>query len=201
MALFTPNKGYKTLDFQSNNNTRMTTSVSGKTHRRKIGAQSWTLKLQSPEMTRAEFMADYSFLVQQDGQFGSFTIVPPEIGSARGTASGSITVVEDSSVDPSYNNQKGSSVIGVSGGSGTLLKGDIIKFNSHDKIYMLTADANMDISSVDRLEIYPPLVADATGSVTYDNVPIKVFQDTDTIKFLTQANGAFKYEIVLNEEI
>ena len=66
---------------------------------------------------------------------------------------------------------------------------------------MLTADANMDVSSVDTLNIYPPLVADATGSVTYDNVPIKVFQDTDTIKFLTQANGAFKYEIVLNEEI
>ena len=62
MALFTPSKGYRTLDFQSNSNTRVTTSVSGKTHRRKIGAQSWTMKLQSPPMSKADFMADYSFI-------------------------------------------------------------------------------------------------------------------------------------------
>ena len=48
MALFTPSKGYKTLDFQSNTDTRSTTSVSGITFRVKTGAQQWSFKLQSP---------------------------------------------------------------------------------------------------------------------------------------------------------
>ena len=93
MALFTPNKGFKTLDFQSNSNTRVTTSVSGKTHRRKIGAQFWSAKLQSPAMSKVDFMADYSFIVKQDGSFGAFTIILPEVSSSKGTVSGVITVV------------------------------------------------------------------------------------------------------------
>lgn len=202
MALFTASQGFRTLDFQSNSNTRVTTSVSGKTQRRKIGAQSWSLKLQSPAMEKADFMADFSFLVQQDGQFGSFTIVPPDIGSSRGTATGTITVVDDSSVDPAYNNGKGSKNIGVSGGSGTLKKGDLIKFSNHEKVYMITEDVNLDGSSVDVVSFYPPLVEDlGAATITYTNVPIKVYLDTDQIKTITQADGLYKYEIVINEDI
>ena len=91
MALFTPAKGYRTLDFQSNTATRSTESVSGKTFRIKTGAQKWSFKLQSPAMSKADMMADYSFLLQQDGQLTAFTIVPSEIGSTRGTASGTLT--------------------------------------------------------------------------------------------------------------
>ncbi len=202
MALFTPSKGYRTLDFQSNSNTRVTTSVSGKTHRRKIGAQSWTMKLQSPPMSKADFMADYSFIVQLDGQYDSFTIVPPEIGSTRGTASGTITVVDDSTVDPLHDNSRGSASVGVSGGTGILKKGDLIKFSNHDKVYMLTADCNLDGSSVDTITIHPPLVTGIdTSTITYNNVPIKVFLDKDQIKFVTQTDGSYKYEIVINEDI
>ena len=114
MALFTPNKGYKALDWQSNTKSRVTTAVSGKVQRIKTGAQHWSFKLQSPSMSRAEFMADYSFLVQLDGQVTSFTIIPPEIGSARGTASGTLT--NDATV------AAGQSACQTDGGSGTLLK-------------------------------------------------------------------------------
>tara|TARA_R100001460_G_scaffold56714_1_gene96414 strand:- start:3396 stop:4004 length:609 start_codon:yes stop_codon:yes gene_type:complete len=200
-GVFPITAGFETLDWQSNTNSRVSVSVSGKTQRIKTGAQFWSFKLKSPAMTRAEVMADFAFIVKQDGQVESFTIVPPTVSSARGTASSTISVVADSSVSPAYNNQKGSSVVPVSGGSGTLLKGDLVKFASHDKVYMLTEDSNMDGSTVDTLSIYPPLVADATGNVTYDNVPIKVYFDKDQQKYITQADGTFKYEIVMNEEI
>ena len=194
MTLFTPSAGFTTLDFTSISNTRITTSVSGKTHRRKVGAQNWQIKLKSPSMTRAEFMADYSFIATQDGQYGSFTIVPPEIGSARGTVSATLT--NDATV------AAGQSECDTGGGSGTLLKGDLIKFSNHDKVYMITADVTLT-SGNDRLNFYPPLVTGITNSttVTYDNVPLKVFLDSDQLKFVTQADGTFKYEIVLNEEI
>ena len=162
MALFTPNKGFKTLDFQSNSNTRVTTSVSGKTHRRKIGAQFWSAKLQSPAMSKVDFMADYSFIVKQDGSFGAFTIILPEVSSSKGTASGVITVGANTSTD-----------------------------------------VDMDGSSVNTLDIYPPLQTTVTAShtVTYDNVPLTVFSDKDQIKYVTSLDGTFKYEIILNEEV
>ena len=194
MALFTPAKGFKTLDFQTNTNTRITTSVSGITHRIKTGGQSWSFKLKSPAMTKADMMADYSFIVQQDGQYGSFTIVPSAIGSTRGTATGTLT--NDATV------ALGQSAAQTDGGSGTLKKGDLIKFSNHDKVYMLTADVTISGTN-DAISFYPPLVTAITDSttITYNNVPIKVFQDKDQIKFITQADGTYKYELVLNEDI
>lgn len=201
MALFTASQGFDTLDFQSNTPTRMTTAVSGKTHRIKTGTQFFSLRLKSPAMTRADFMADFAFLSAQEGQFGTFTVVPPGISSTRGTATNNVTVVEDSSVDPNYNNQKGSKKVGVSGGNGTLKKGDLIKFNNHDKCYLITEDINLDGSSVDVLNIFPALVSDATGIIQYNNVPIKVYQDNDEIKFIHGKDGTFRYEVTLNEEV
>ena len=204
MALFTPSKGYKTLDFQSNTDTRSTTSVSGITFRVKTGAQQWRFKLQSPSLSRADMMADYSFIVQLDGQLTGFTIIPPGIGSARGTASSTWGIDTTTSTDPLQSPAIGSSNVALDNtGGGTLLKGDLIKFSNHDKVYMVTADTNVDGSTKSRLSFYPPLIAAvaADTTVVYDNVPIKVFQDKDQIKFITQTNGTYKYELVLNEDI
>jgi len=199
--------GFQTLDFQSNTNSRVTRSVSGKTQRIKTGAQYWSFKLKSPAMTRAELMADYSFIVSQDGQVGSFTIVPPEVASTRGTMTGTMTVSTTVSTDPAMNTAAGSSAVGIvedSTASGTLKKGDLIKFSNHDKVYMITEDFNLqNDSSVQPLKFYPPLTTAVTGSttVTYTNVPIRVYLDRDEQKYITQADGTFQYEIVMNEEI
>lgn len=187
--------GFETLDWQSNTNTRITTSVSGKTQRVKTGSQFWSFKLKSPSMTRAQLMADYAFIVQQDGQAESFTVVPPEISSTRGTASGTITI------NATY--AAGQSIVKGNGASGTLKKGDLIKFSNHDKVYMITEDVDMDASSEDTFNIYPPLTTAVSNSttVTYNNVPVKVYFDKDEQKYITQADGTFKYEITVNEEI
>ncbi len=194
-GVFPITAGFETLDWQSNTNSRVSVSVSGKTQRIKTGQQFWSFKLKSPAMTRAEVMADFAFIVKQDGQVESFTIVPPTVSSARGTASGTITI------NATY--AAGQSLVKGNGGSGTLLKGDLIKFSNHDKVYMITEDTNMDASSQDFFNIYPPLTTAVTNSttVTYDNVPVKVYFDKDEQKYITQADGTFKYEIVMNEEI
>tara|TARA_B100000214_G_scaffold363269_1_gene328615 strand:+ start:181 stop:810 length:630 start_codon:yes stop_codon:yes gene_type:complete len=209
MALFTASKGFKTLDWQSNVNTRTTETVSGKTFRVKTGNQKWSFRLSSPAMSKADFLADYTFFIQRDGTYESFTIVPPEIGSTRGTASGTITVsgvtvAETESGGVALGLTAGSSNVGVNNAaSGTLKKGDLIKFSNHDKVYMLTADVNLDGSSVNALSFYPPLTTAVTSShtVTYNSVPVKVFLDTDELKFVTQPDGLYRYEITLNEEI
>jgi len=186
--------GFQTLDFQSNTNSRVTVSVSGRTQRIKTGAQYWSFKLKSPPMARDDMMADFAFIVQQDGQVGSFTIVPPTISSTRGTASGTLT--NDATV------AAGQSSCQTDGATGTLKKGDLIKFSNHDKVYMITEDVTISGTN-DAISFYPPLVTGITNSttITYNDVPLKVYFDRDEQKFETQTDGTFRYEIMMNEEI
>jgi hypothetical protein len=190
-----PTVGFETLDFQSNVTNRITTAVSGKAQRIRVGAQYWSFKLKSPAMTRSEFMTAYSFIVKQDGQYGSFTVVPPVVSNTTGTATGTITV------NATY--AAGVLQCKSTGGSGTLKKGDLIKFSNHNKVYMLTEDVDLDESSVDTLNFYPNLVTGITNTttVTYNSVPFTVYLDKDEQKYITQADGTYKYEITVNEEI
>jgi hypothetical protein len=190
-----PTAGFSTLDFQSNNNSKITTSMSGRTQRIKTGAQYWSFKLQSPALSRADFFAQYSFVVQQDGQVGSFTIVPPVISSTRGTATGTVTVNATVAA--------GQSTCNSTGGSGTLKKGDLIKFSNHDKVYMLTEDVDLDSSTVDTLSFYPALTTGITNTttVTYSSVPFTVYFDSDNLSYTSNVDGTYRYQINCNEEI
>jgi hypothetical protein len=192
---FPSTTGFTTLDFTSNQNTRVTVAVSGKTQRLQTGSQYWSFSLKSPKKTRADVMSDYAFLVAQNGQASSFTITPPEIASTRGTASGTITI------NDTYG--AGGSTVKGNGASGTLKKGDVIKFSNHDKVYMIMEDVDMDISSEDSFEIHPPLVTDIdnTTTITYNNVPFKVYLTGDNIRYATSTDGLYQYEIKVNEEI
>ena len=192
---FPSTAGFQTLDFTSNTNTRTSVSVSGKTQRLQTGSQYWSFSLKSPKKERADVMVDYAFLVTQNGQADTFTIVPPVVTDARGTASGTITI------NATY--AAGQSLVKGNGGAGTLKKGDLIKFSNHTKVYMITEDINMDASSEDFFHIYPPLVTGLTNSttVTYDDVPFKVYLTGDNIQYKSSTDGKFQYQIKVNEEI
>lgn len=190
-----PTAGFSAVNWQSNTVSRVTTSVSGITKRLKTGAQYWSFSLRSPALSRTDFMSLYSFIVKQDGQFSSFTVVPPVVSTTRGTASGTVTV--NASTSP------GVLTCNVSGGTGTLKKGDLIKFSNHDKVYMLTEDVNLDDSTVDTLTFYPNLTNTITTSTTvsYINVPITVFLNSDQQSYTANADGTFQYEIAVREDI
>lgn len=190
-----PTAGFTTVNWQSNTVSRVTTSVSGITKRLKTGAQYWSFSLKSPALSRTDFMSLYSFIVKQDGQFSSFTVVPPVISTTRGTASGTVTV--------NANTSPGVLTCNVSGGTGTLKKGDLIKFSNHDKVYMLTEDVNLDNSTVDTLTFYPNLTTAITTTTTvdYNNVPITVFLNSDQQAYTANADGTFQYEIAVREDI
>jgi len=192
---FTSTAGFTTLEFISNQNTRISEAVSGKTQRIKVGGQYWILTLKSPPMSKQNFMADYSFLIQQGGSYDSFTVVPPNIGSTQGTATDVSTVTQTYGA--------GSLSVRANGADGTLKKGDLIKFSNHNKVYMLTADVDMDASSEDTIAFYPALnvTVNNTTTIIYNDVPITVFIDSTQQKFSTQTDGYYRYDITLREEI
>ena len=190
-----PTAGFRTLDFQSVNNNKVTTSISGRTQRIKTGVQYWSFKLESPPLDRNDFFSQYSFIVQQEGQVESFTIVPPVVGSTRGTAAGTVTVNATVAA--------GQLTCNSTGGTGTLKKGDVIKFSNHDKVYMLTQDVNLDGSTVDTLNFYPTLTTGITNTttVTYNDVPFTVYFNSDNLSYTTGTDGKYRYQINCNEEI
>ena len=204
MAGTFPTAGFTAMELQTNTRSRLTESVSGQTQRLKSGAQYWSFKLKSPPLSRSDFNAIYSFIVQQDGQVEAFTVVPPVISSTTGTAAGTVTVADVNTVDPLMGTSAGSSSVGVSGGTGTLKKGDLIKFSNHNKVYMLTEDVDLDGSTVDQVSFYPPLVESVTGgatTITYNSVPFTVFFNNDQISYELLTDGLYRYEIDVREEL
>jgi len=199
-----PTTGFTAMELQTNTRSRLTESISGQTQRLKSGAQYWSFKLKSPPLSRSDFNAIYSFIVQQDGQVEAFTVVPPVISSTTGTAAGTVTVADVNTADPLMGTSAGSSSVGVSGGTGTLKKGDLIKFSNHNKVYMLTEDVDLDGSTVDQVSFYPPLVESVTGgatTITYNSVPFTVFFNNDQISYELLTDGLYRYEIDVREEL
>ena len=51
---------------------------------RRRGGQRWLLEVEFPPMTRAEFAPIYAFAMKQQGQFETFTFIPPVISTSQG---------------------------------------------------------------------------------------------------------------------
>jgi hypothetical protein len=182
------------LGIKSIQNTIISKSVSGKKLARQIDGQRWAFTIQIITAKRSDVYGELmAFIVKQRSGKENFTIVPPEIEDARGTASGT----------PNGTASAGATSITLAGtGTGTLKSGDFIKFASHDKVYMVVADQS-DIST-GSLTIEPPLTTAITNSdITYDNVPFTVHLTNDVQEFGAVGNdkdGNLLYQFELDVE-
>jgi hypothetical protein len=185
---------FTSLGIKSIQNTIISKSVSGKKLARQIDGQRWAFTIQIITAKRSDVYGDLmAFIVKQRSGKENFTIVPPEITDARGTASGT----------PNGTASAGATSITLAGsGTGTLKAGDFIKFASHDKVYMVVADQN-DIST-GTLTIEPPLTTAITNSnIQYDNVPFTVHLTNDVQEFGAVGNdkdGNLLYQFELDVE-
>jgi hypothetical protein len=188
---------FETMGIQSKQNTIISKSQSGKKLSRQIDGQrfGFTAKIIVGKRSNVygELMA---FIVKQRSQKENFTIIPPEVEDARGTASGT----------PHGTASAGATSITLGGtGTGTLLAGDFIKFASHDKVYMVVADQS-DIST-GSLTIEPPLTtAISSSNITYDNVPFTVHLTNDMQEFGAvgadkDGNVLYKFELDVEEAL
>ena len=174
---------FNAINLQSESPTLFSETVSGRMQSRKIGGQKWTFTASYPPLTRSEFNPVFSFVVSQQGRHGVFTIVPTGINSTNGTATG--TVATSSAV-------KGAASVAISGLTGVLKAGDLIKFSGHSKVYMVTQDRSGNGS----LLITPPLIsAVGTETVTYNSVPFTVRLANDIQGYKFGAGNFFKYEV------
>jgi hypothetical protein len=165
---------FGTLGIKSIQNTIISKTVSGKKLARQIDNQRWAFSVQIITGKRSDVYGELmAFIVKQRSGKENFTIIPPEVEDARGTASGT----------PHGTASAGDTSITLGGtGTGTLKAGDFIKFASHDKVYMVVADQS-DIST-GTLTIEPPLTtAISSSNIQYDNVPFTVHLTNDVQEF------------------
>jgi len=189
---------YKVLDFKSINY-GLGVVDSGQKATQKFLGHRWSFTLQSPPLLRSEA---FEVMSQQYTGQSSTTVSPPVISNTSGTASGTVTVQLLSSTSPAYNYTKGSTTIPVAGGSGTLKKGDFVKFSDHTKVYQLTADTNLDGSTVDTISIFPSLRQTLTATtVGYNSIVWTVTNTSDEIAIDTNQNGYFEYSIDFIEDV
>ena len=198
-----PTAGFTTVGFRNNVSIRSTESVNGITQRSKTGGQYWSFTLQSPPLERSAFSAIYSFLVQQDGSFESFTMSPPIVGSTQGTIVGDITATGSTAQKAVGSKEV---LFNTTGGGttaiGTMKAGDFIKFSTQDKIYMLTSDIALDGSTSVTVAFTPGLleVIDVP-TVTYNSVPFKVHLTSDTQAFSIDNNLMYTYQVEVREAL
>jgi len=224
---FPTSPGHSGVEIVSNQPTVVSMSASGKYQSRMVSAHLWELRIDFPPMTRDVMMPIFAFAMKQKGRAESFTIIPDNTATPRGTATGTplangafaagLTAIE---------------VDGWTAGVTNIMRaGDVIKFLSHTKVYMVTDDCNsqttdemlLEDSSVDKLiledsatdllilqdanaatlNIQPPLITAVADNeaVTVSSVPFTVIFKNDIQSFKTSNPSISKYEIDLTEAI
>jgi hypothetical protein len=185
---------FSTMGIKSIQTTIISKSDSGKKLARQIDGQRFAFTVRIVTGNRSDIYGELmAFIMKQRSGKENFTIVPPEIKNARGTASGS----------PTGTASAGATSITLGGtGTGTLLSGDYIKFSNHDKVYMVVADQS-DIST-GSLTIEPPLTtAVSSTDIAFDNVAFTVYLTNDIQEFGAvgaDKNGNIIYEYQFDVE-
>lgn len=180
---------FQAINLESRHNNVMSETVSGRMQVRTLGGQRWSFTAKYNPMTRAEFQPVFAFVMSQQGRFGTFTIVPPVIGDASGDVSGTALVNATTAA--------GATSVAMDGITGTIKAGDFIKFASHNKVYMVTADR----SGAGSVSIEPPLVSGVTDNeaITYDSVPFTMRLANDVQSYNLASNEYYEYELDMIE--
>ena len=175
------NAKFETLGIKSIQNTILSKSQSGKKLARQIDNQRFGFTARIITAKRSDVYGELmAFIIKQRSGKENFTIIPPEIEDARGSETGTVLVNGVHAV--------GDTTIAMDGfagdGAGRFKAGDFLKFASHDKVYMVVADATSS-SNACTVTIEPPLITALAddSTVTYDNVPFTVHLTNDIQEF------------------
>ena len=192
---------FETMGIKSIQNTIISKSLSGKKLSRQIDNQRFGFTASIIVGKRSDIYGELmAFIIKQRSQKENFTIIPPEVEDARGNVSGTVLVNGTHAI--------GDTTIDIDAMTGTLKAGDFVKFASHNKVYMVVADATADGSNEATITIEPPLRTALVDNsvVTYDNVPFTVHLTNDMQEFgVVGADGSgnllYKFEIDVEEAV
>ena len=162
----------QSVSIKSNTQTYTSVSQNLSVETRSRGIQRWEVTLDFPPMNREDAMKVYSFIINQQGSFDTFKFIFPNSFNRDGTVdkrrslsttAGSQVTDKDQPPQVVDSRASVSRSIGVGNfnvGSAVLKAGDLFKFDSHDKIYMVTQDLDTTANNngTGTLRFTPPLL-------------------------------------------
>ena len=177
-----PNTDFQAINFRSEQRTLVSRTDSGKTFRRQIDGQRWSFTLKYPNIKWSEFAPIQAFIIKQRSSKEDFTVTFPSYLNAQGSETGTVRVVNAHTA--------GDTTITVDGhaadSAGSFKAGDLIKFASHSKVYMIVSDVTPS-SNASTLTIEPPLTTALSNDeqVNYDSLTFTVHLNSDVQEFPT----------------
>jgi len=194
---FPTNPNFRALNFKDNRPSLLNQTLSGKRQVRQIGAQYFSFTVAMPPLQQEKAQEVFAFLQKQKGSFEKFTIKPPldNLGTSK----------DETDILCRLGHSAGDFEIGVDGFSqttGALKAGDLIKFDSHSKVYMVSQDANASGGEA-TVSISPPLVSSVNGNeaVSVNKPSFTVYLESDEIMYSTDASGFFNISFDVREVI
>lgn len=179
---------FQTVNLQSQSPTLVSESASGKLQARQIAGQRWSFTAKYSPMTRSEFAPVFGFIMQQRGRLNAFTVQIPIIEDSLSSAAGTLAANGSASA--------GATSVTVDGVTGALEIGDLVKFDNHDKVYMVVGTTETS-GNTTNITIEPPLRASVADDeeVIYNSVPMKVKLNNDVQEFSIGVNSLIGYEL------
>jgi hypothetical protein len=189
---------FQTVDLKSNHRTLVARTHSGRRSARQVDGHFWSFTAVYPRLPRDEFMPVFAFTAKMKGRFQTFDVIPPDLATPRGAASGT-PVVDGASQTGDQLATRGwdASVTGI------MKAGDILRMAGHTKVYMVVEDADSDGSGNATLRIEPELVeSPADGeSIQVANVPLRVAMSSDTREYAVRPPVIYTYEFDCEEVV
>jgi len=193
--------GFRTVNFRAVSSTKQTTTQSGRRIRVSTAGTRFSTTIQYPRMALANFKPIQAVATRLEGPLNSFDITLPSVSENQSGVTGIIATVDGT-------NAAGSSSVNIATNknSQTIMKaGDVIRFPSHNKVYMLTADATTDGTGDVAVAITPNLIEavndDGSSTVTVDDVPFRMTLTGDIQEYKYATDGTVSYEIDIIEEV
>lgn len=196
---------FRAVNFQQLTNSSITTTVSGRTVRVANSTTLWGGTLEFTTYTQYAFKYLQGFFAKTRGALNDFYIQIPGVSDFQGTYTGtpSLQVVTTTSAG---NNEVD---IITTAGTINLRTGDMIQFESHSKVYMITDDCTgLSTSAEDSaggktLKFEPNLVEAVTAGnfVNFSNVPFRVVCTNDEFTYNYNLDGTVDFAIEVREVI
>jgi hypothetical protein len=196
---FPTSPNFRSLNFKDNRPTLVNQTLSGRKQVRQIGSQYFSFTVQMPPLQQEKAQEVFAFLQKQKGSFEDFTIVAPLDNLGAGKAETDIQVVGA--------HTSGDASIALDGftanQTGALKAGDLIKFASHSKVYMVRDTADSLSAGEMTLTIEPNLVASLADNeaVTVNKPSFTVYLENNEIMYSTDASGFYSISFDVREVI
>ena len=181
---FPSTQGLRGLNFTNNQPNLISMSISGRRQAKTQGAQFFSFTVVTPPLNTAEYKDMMGFLAEQQGQFDTFEIVLPNLSTPAGSVTGNVLDVVGA-------HTAGVKSIAVDGGTASqtdyLKRGDLVRFSTDPKVYILTADVNTDGSGAATLSIEPGIITALADNDTVETNDVKftVFLGSPSSEFET----------------